>query len=196
MSTWSAITLFFLSVALSVVSSMVLATGLEWQDGSSTFLRDCRDSYRRWVPMRRNRRRHRGAIHGSADMGIGVVFGSNIFNLAALMGLSAVVAGQVRVHRRGRLLNGGVAVLVALVALSLILQWVSAWVAPAVLSVVLIPYTIVLSLSGGRVGGSSQQQTDANSRCVGQHTRCRRTAAKTAHLLKPRPAICSRSSRH
>jgi len=34
------------------------------------------------------------------DVGIGVVLGSSIFNLAGLMGLSALVAGRLRVRRR------------------------------------------------------------------------------------------------
>src|SRR6201995_5705964 len=34
-------------------------------------------------------------------IGAGVVIGSNVFNLAALLGLSAVVAGEIRLHRRG-----------------------------------------------------------------------------------------------
>lgn len=44
------------------------------------------------------------------DLGLGIVFGSNILNLAALLGLSAVLPGKVQVSRRTLYLNGGVAV--------------------------------------------------------------------------------------
>src|SRR5262249_39507446 len=39
-------------------------------------------------------------VRGQRDVGIGVILGSNAFNLAALLGLAAIVAGGVRFHRR------------------------------------------------------------------------------------------------
>jgi cation:H+ antiporter len=54
-------------------------------------------------------------LAGAGDVGVGVVVGSNLFNLAALLGLSALVAGGVRVRRGPLLLDGavGLAVMVA-----------------------------------------------------------------------------------
>ena len=43
---------------------------------------------------------------GQASVGAGVVIGSNVFNLAALLGLAAVVAGRIGFHRRVVLLAG------------------------------------------------------------------------------------------
>jgi len=40
-------------------------------------------------------------VAGHNDTGVGVVVGSNVFNIAALLGLSAVIAGSVRIHRHG-----------------------------------------------------------------------------------------------
>ena len=37
--------------------------------------------------------------HHQATIGAGVVLGSNVFNLAALLGLGAVVAGRINLHR-------------------------------------------------------------------------------------------------
>ena len=37
---------------------------------------------------------------GQASVGAGVIIGSNVFNLAALLGLAAVVAGRIAFHRR------------------------------------------------------------------------------------------------
>ena len=39
-------------------------------------------------------------------IGAGVVLGSNVFNLAALLGLGAVVAGRIGLHRRVVVLSG------------------------------------------------------------------------------------------
>jgi len=55
--------------------------------------------------------------HGQASVGAGVVVGSNVFNLAALLGLAAVVAGRVGFHRRVVLLGGIPGVWVAVVCL-------------------------------------------------------------------------------
>lgn len=48
-------------------------------------------------------------------LGAGVVIGSNVFNLAALLGLGAVVAGWMRLHRKVVVLGGTVALCVAVV---------------------------------------------------------------------------------
>jgi cation:H+ antiporter len=57
---------------------------------------------------------------GQASVGAGVVIGSNVFNLAALLGLAAVVAGRIRFHRRVVLLGGIPGIWVALVCLIVI----------------------------------------------------------------------------
>jgi cation:H+ antiporter len=49
------------------------------------------------------------------EIGLGVVLGSNIFNLAGLLGLSALVAGRVTIGRQGLWLNGGASLLVSAV---------------------------------------------------------------------------------
>ena len=54
-------------------------------------------------------------VAGHKDTGVGVVVGSNVFNLAGLLGLSALLAGPVRIHAHGLALTGGVAIAVALV---------------------------------------------------------------------------------
>src|SRR6185312_14863605 len=54
---------------------------------------------------------------GQASVGAGVVIGSNVFNLAALLGLAAVVAGSIGFHRRVVVLSGVPAVWLAAVCL-------------------------------------------------------------------------------
>jgi len=48
-------------------------------------------------------------LRGQRSVGVGVVVGSNVFNLAALLGLGALVAGRIRLHRDVVLLEGTVA---------------------------------------------------------------------------------------
>ncbi len=92
------------------------------------------------------------ALHaGARDVGLGVVLGSNIFNLAALLGLGAVLAGRVRVRREGLLLDGGVALLATLVVAALLRGLLSPGPAAAVLAVVFVPYVALLGLPPGRL---------------------------------------------
>ena len=53
---------------------------------------------------------------GQASVGAGVIIGPNVFNLAALLGLAAVVAGWIGFHRRVVVLSGVPAVWLAAVA--------------------------------------------------------------------------------
>lgn len=52
-------------------------------------------------------------VAGHEDTGVGVVVGSNVFNIAGLLGVSALIAGPVRIHAHGLALTGGVAIAVA-----------------------------------------------------------------------------------
>ncbi len=57
---------------------------------------------------------------GEQRLGAGVIIGSNVFNLAALLGLGAVVAGRIGLHRKVVLLGGTVAMCVAGVCLAVV----------------------------------------------------------------------------
>jgi len=88
------------------------------------------------------------AQHG---VGFGVVLGSNIFNLAGLLGLSAVVTGRVRIGRKGLWLNGGISLAVSAVVLALLLQVIAVATSLALLLSLLIPYVALVSLQPPRV---------------------------------------------
>ena len=57
------------------------------------------------------------SAHGQGSIGAGVVLGSNVFNLAALLGLGAIVARRVQLHRKVVTFEGVTATWVALVSL-------------------------------------------------------------------------------
>src|SRR5262249_57270773 len=85
------------------------------------------------------------------QVGAGVVIGSNVFNLAALLGLGAVVAGFIALHRRVILLGGAVGVWVAVACLVTVLGVIPAAAGLAVVLAALIPYVIVLGASPARL---------------------------------------------
>jgi cation:H+ antiporter len=85
-------------------------------------------------------------VAGHEDTGVGVVVGSNVFNLAALLGVSALIAGRVRIHRHGLVLNGGVAVVVAIIGAFVAMDILSGGVGLVLAVVVLIPYVVVSAL--------------------------------------------------
>jgi len=54
-------------------------------------------------------------LSGAKDVGLGVILGSNLFNLATLLGLSTVLAGRLRFRRLLLWLDGGIALWVTVV---------------------------------------------------------------------------------
>jgi len=84
-------------------------------------------------------------------VGAGVIIGSNVFNLAALLGLGAVVAGRIALHRRVILLGGVVGVWMAVVCLVMVLGLIPAGAALVAALAALIPYLIVLGASHARL---------------------------------------------
>lgn len=87
---------------------------------------------------------------GRTGVGLGVVVGSNIFNIAALLGLSAVVAGKVRIRRRGLAFQGGVVLFVTVVVSALELRWLVPVIALVAVLIVLVPYVGISALGSAR----------------------------------------------
>jgi cation:H+ antiporter len=83
--------------------------------------------------------------HHQATIGAGVVLGSNVFNLAALLGLGVVVEGRVRLHRKVVVFSGAVAMLVGAACLFTVGGQLSAGVGLSITLVVLVAYVVLLS---------------------------------------------------
>ena len=83
--------------------------------------------------------------HHQQTVGAGVVLGSNVFNLAALLGLGAVVAGRIDLHRRVVVLGGTVAMIVGVACLLSVGGQVSAGVGLSVVLAVLLGYVALLA---------------------------------------------------
>ncbi len=94
-----------------------------------------------------------------ARIGAGVVIGSNVFNLAALLGISAVVAGEIRLSRRVIILEGTVAILIGIVCLSVVLGGPGPGVGLLICACVLVPYLLVSGASAQRLRRFGLPQT-------------------------------------
>lgn len=92
---------------------------------------------------------------GAKSVSLGIVLGSNAFNLAAMIGLSALLAGSVCIERRPLAVEGAVGLLAVLLAAGVILELLAPALALLALAAVLIPYLLLLVRrppQPGRVG--------------------------------------------
>jgi cation:H+ antiporter len=89
-------------------------------------------------------------VKGQRGVGLGVVVGANTFNLATMIGVSAILAGVVSVHRGPLAIEGFVGLTAALVVTALVVGWMPAWVALVLLTAILVPY-LALLLEGERL---------------------------------------------
>ena len=96
--------------------------------------------------------------HRQQSIGVGVVLGSNVFNLAALLTLGAFVAGHIALHRRVVALEGVIATWQASVSLMAVLHVISPALGLALALAVLVPYAVLAGLNSTnlrtRLGGS------------------------------------------
>ena len=83
-------------------------------------------------------------VKGDRGVGVGVVVGSNVFNLAAMIGLTAIVAGHIRVRREALAVEGTVGLATAIVVAALVAGLVSPTAAIAIIGCVLLPYLLLL----------------------------------------------------
>jgi cation:H+ antiporter len=126
---------------------------------------------------------------GAKNVGFGVVVGSNVFNIGAMIGLSAVVAGRVKVRREALALEGGVALGVALVVVLLGFGVMPAWAAVTAAVILLVPYVAVVALAEGHV--LSVRRRLALRRTMGERHRRQRVRGRElwVPLLLIPPAV-------
>jgi cation:H+ antiporter len=83
---------------------------------------------------------------GAHDVGVGVVLGSNLFNLAALLGLPGLVNGRLAVRRIVPVVDGTVCLVVTLLAAGLVTGRLSAGAALIPVAIVMVVYVTLLTL--------------------------------------------------
>jgi cation:H+ antiporter len=89
-------------------------------------------------------------IKGAHDASVGVIVGSNTFNLAAMIGISALIAGCVQVARPTLVLEGAVALAVTAVVIALLVGWLPAVAALVLIACFVGPY-LLLALGGDQL---------------------------------------------
>ena len=80
-----------------------------------------------------------------------MVIGSNVFNLAALLGFAAVLAGGIALHRRVIVLEAIVALSVAVVCVLVVVGVVAPAVGLVLVMAVFVPYLVVLGVRHDRL---------------------------------------------
>ncbi len=90
-------------------------------------------------------------LSGQRDVGAGVVFGSNLFNLASLLGLAAVIAGGITVRRGTVLLTGAIGLVVTALAVLVAAGWGPRLALVGLIVLIPVPYIILLWMRRQRV---------------------------------------------
>lgn len=80
---------------------------------------------------------------GHGTVGIGVTLGSNVFNLAALLGISALIAGRIKFHRREIALEGTVGLWMAFLSVIVVAGLIAPAIGLLLALVVFVPYVAV-----------------------------------------------------
>lgn len=80
---------------------------------------------------------------GAKSVGFGVVVGSNVFNIAAMIGVSALLCGRVRIPRDALALEGGAALAITVLAVLLAFRTLPAWAVLVLSLAVVVPYVVV-----------------------------------------------------
>jgi cation:H+ antiporter len=88
---------------------------------------------------------------GHGRIGAGVVIGSNVFNLAALLGFAAVVAGRIALHRRVIAIEGAVGLWIAAACVAVVSGAIASAAGLALVLAVLVPYLLVLGMRHERL---------------------------------------------
>ncbi|HEY3766177.1 MAG TPA: hypothetical protein VGL44_13555 [Gaiellales bacterium] len=84
-------------------------------------------------------------VRGERGVGVGVLLGSNVFNIAAMVGVSALLAGSVRLDRPALALEGASALVAAAIAGGVLFGVLPPWLAVALLAAWAAPYLVLLS---------------------------------------------------
>ena len=129
-------------------------------------------------------------VRGDRGVGIGVLLGSNVFNIAAMVGVSALLAGSVRLDRPALALEGAFAVFVVAVSGAVLFGAMAPWLALALLVTWTAPYLVLLAR--GTFHGPlppREPRPDGPSGAPDPPAAARRTAQVVALFVRELPAL-------
>ncbi len=152
MSTAIALVLFVCSLVFSALASAVLSHRL---DQVGTRLRLSEGALGLITALGADSPEIASAITalagGHHDLGRSVIFGSNIFNLAMLLGLSAVITGSITCRREALLLNAAVAMSITILISVQLFFNIPPVLVGLLLLLVMLPYVLVSVLKPARL---------------------------------------------
>jgi len=93
------------------------------------------------------------AFSGAHEVGVGIVLGSNLFNLAALLGLPGLIRSPIRVRRMVPAVDGSVNLVITLLAAALLSGLLGGPVALVAAGLAMTLYGVLLSVPPRRVRG-------------------------------------------
>lgn len=102
-------------------------------------------------------------LSGAKDVGLGVILGSNLFNLAALLGFSAVVAGRVSFRRILLALDASVALWATLVVGLMLLVRLAPIIALVLVLAVFLFYVVLLAAKPRVIHGDLERTEPAGA---------------------------------
>ncbi len=105
---------------------------------------------------------------GEHGVGVGVVVGSNAFNLAAMIGLSALLAGVVALPRAALAVEGAMGLAAALLASAMLVGWLAPVLGVVLLACVGVPYLVEL-LRGAEEPRHAASEASADEQPVRAH---------------------------
>jgi cation:H+ antiporter len=109
------------------------------------------------------------------SVAVGVVVGSNAFNLAAMLGLSAVVAARVRARHRAFEIESFAALWFVAVCLAVVAGWIGESVGGVLVGLVAVPYVFLL--------GRGEKPEHPRERAIDIWRECRRLVLVLAVAL-------------
>jgi cation:H+ antiporter len=124
------------------------------------------------------------------NVGVGVLVGSNAFQLAAMIGGSALLAGSVLIPRETLALEGLVGLLITMLAAVLLFRWLSPAVSVLIAALVVAPYLALVIAGAGlleRLHGRPRSPLARLARALHEHPGPERgedsSSDPTHHLL-------------
>ena len=90
-------------------------------------------------------------LSGQHALGLGVLFGSNVFNIAALLGLGAFLANRVRFHRKVVVMEGTAAIGVAAASVGAVSGAFDPALALVLTLVFFVPYVLIAAVPTDRL---------------------------------------------
>jgi cation:H+ antiporter len=130
-------------------------------------------------------------LRGQPGVGLGVLIGSNIFNLAAMVGVSALLAGSVRLEGPALALEGAFALFATAVTGAVLFAGLAPWIALLVFAAGAVPYIVLLARGTfhGPLPPREPRSADTGGRSLDPRAAAGRAAQVAGLFVRELPAV-------